>query len=657
MLTGDRMAAHADAVIDVASRSISQAIEGFDKDRVGSFVMACSTGYVNPGPDLLLAKELGLRSDLRRTFIGHMGCYAALNVIKVAMDSVAARPDELVICNCTELSSAHVRNSPMPDEDPTESLITQALFGDASVSMLMGSAPDGAGIQFLRTHTEQLYDQDQMMSLNIGNQSFWMTLAAGVPAVLQENIEGFLVKLLQPLGLSASDVSHWGIHPGGPKILRVLGKQLALQPAQLRASWDVLANAGNCASATVLLVLENILRVDKPRRGRVRGPVGVRAGAHHRGRRNSLLNQIDHRRGPPYEALIVGKHTKGTRGGGNVLEGIARLAIRAPRRIIAIALLVMAGAAVFGIPVANSLSAGGFEDPTAGSAHAAQLLAGKFDQGDMQMLITVSSNGGAQSGAARAVGTDIVARLHNSPYVAQVISPWTAPPSVATSLISKDGNTGLIVAGITGGQNGAQQHAETLSNELVHDRDGVTVRAGGDAIAATQINLQTQEDLKLMEIHRDPAELSGAGVGVRWRGSGGAAVGGRRLGDLRFDGRAARDHLRDRRVDLRAESVRRDGAGVGDRLHAADSQPVPRRACQRRRARRGADAHDGHRRPDRAVLGDDGGAVDVGDGAVSDVLPEVIRLRRRRGGGARGRRRDRGDAGGHCAARPTIGLL
>ena len=38
-----------------------------------------------------------------------------------------------------------------------------------------------------------------------------------------------------------------------------------------------------------------------------------------------------------------------------------------------------------------------------------------------------------------------------------------------------------------------------LSNELVHDRDGVTVRAGGDAITDAQINQQTQEDLKLME--------------------------------------------------------------------------------------------------------------------------------------------------------------
>jgi predicted naringenin-chalcone synthase len=267
MLTGDRMAAHSEAVIDVASRSIKLAIGDHDASRIGSFVMCCSTGYVNPGPDLMIAKGLGLRSDLRRTFIGHMGCYAAMNVIKVAMDSVAVRPDELVICNSTELSSAHLRDSPMPGEDPTESLITQALFGDASVSMLLGSAPDGEGIQFLRTHTEQLYDKYTMMSLNIGNQSFWMTLAAGVPAVLEENIDGFLAKLLDPLGLSKDDIDHWGIHPGGPKIVRLLGKQLGLAPEQLRASWDVLANNGNCASATVLLVLENILRIDKPRKG------------------------------------------------------------------------------------------------------------------------------------------------------------------------------------------------------------------------------------------------------------------------------------------------------------------------------------------------------------------------------------------------------
>jgi predicted naringenin-chalcone synthase len=56
LLTGDRMAAHSEAVIDVASRSLKEAIGDFDTQRIGSFVMACSTGYVNTGPYLMLAK-------------------------------------------------------------------------------------------------------------------------------------------------------------------------------------------------------------------------------------------------------------------------------------------------------------------------------------------------------------------------------------------------------------------------------------------------------------------------------------------------------------------------------------------------------------------------------------------------------------------------
>ena len=184
--------------------------------------------------------------------------------------------------------------------------------------------------------------------------------------------------------------------------------------------------------------------------------------------------------------------------GRHVLQGIARLAIRAPRRIVAVALLVMAGAAIFGIPVAKSLSAGGFQDPTSESWHAARLLSDKFGQGDMQMLIAVSSVSGAQSPAARSVGLDIVEQLKRSPYVVQVTSAWTAPPSAAQALISKDGKTGLVVAGITGGETGAQKHAKTLLG-LLHDRDGVTVRAGGEVMVYAQVNGQSEKDLLLME--------------------------------------------------------------------------------------------------------------------------------------------------------------
>src|SRR6202171_6730727 len=136
--------------------------------------------------------------------------------------------------------------------------------------------------------------------------------------------------------------------------------------------------------------------------------------------------------------------------GYDVLQRIPRLAIAAPRRMIAIALLVMVGTAVFGIPVSKSLSAGGFQDPASESSQATQLLTGKFNQGDMQLIFTLTSQQGAKSQAARAVGSEIVEQLRRSPYVAAVISTWTVTPATSAALVSEDGNTRMIEDGIDG---------------------------------------------------------------------------------------------------------------------------------------------------------------------------------------------------------------
>jgi RND superfamily putative drug exporter len=182
-----------------------------------------------------------------------------------------------------------------------------------------------------------------------------------------------------------------------------------------------------------------------------------------------------------------------------VLRRIALLAIAAPRRVLAVAAVLVVAAAVFGIPVAKSLSAGGFQDPTSESAQAAQLLTDKFDQGDMQMLVTITSPDDFDSPTARAAAADIVEHLERSPHVANVTSAWTVPPTAATELTTRDGKTGLIVAGLTGGENNAQKYAKALGDEVVHDRDGLTVRAGGIAMVYAQINAQSERDLLLME--------------------------------------------------------------------------------------------------------------------------------------------------------------
>ena len=163
-------------------------------------------------------------------------------------------------------------------------------------------------------------------------------------------------------------------------------------------------------------------------------------------------------------------------------------------------MLLTVALGIFGVPVAKTLSASGFGDPTSESASATQLLTDKFQQGDVQLLIVVSTPDGIDSAAARAAGNNIVDKLRSSPHVAQVTSPWTSPPAAAADLVSRDHTSGLIVAGIRGDENQQQRSAKELSDQVATGHGGVvTVRPGGTAMVNVQITEQSQRDLLVME--------------------------------------------------------------------------------------------------------------------------------------------------------------
>ena len=76
--------------------------------------------------------------------------------------------------------------------------------------------------------------------------------------------------------------------------------------------------------------------------------------------------------------------------------------------MLVVAALVAVAAGIFGVPVAKSLCACGFEDPSSESAKAQELLTDKFHMGDVQLVIVVSAPDGANGGAASTVGTELV---------------------------------------------------------------------------------------------------------------------------------------------------------------------------------------------------------------------------------------------------------
>ena len=94
-----------------------------------------------------------------------------------------------------------------------------------------------------------------------------MVLSTGVPDVLREHIASAVDGLLSDLGLDRSDIGAWAIHPGGRSILDRVGDALDLEDGALEQARHVLRSYGNMSSATVLFVLERMLRA--PAAGRV----------------------------------------------------------------------------------------------------------------------------------------------------------------------------------------------------------------------------------------------------------------------------------------------------------------------------------------------------------------------------------------------------
>lgn len=99
-----------------------------------------------------------------------------------------------------------------------------------------------------------------LMTWDLTGQGFRMRLDPEVPAVLEQNVEAVVSDLLEMHDLDGDDVRAWAIHPGGPAILDVIGDRLGLGENDLRPSRAVLAEHGNCSSATVLLVLDRVRR-------------------------------------------------------------------------------------------------------------------------------------------------------------------------------------------------------------------------------------------------------------------------------------------------------------------------------------------------------------------------------------------------------------
>ena len=114
--------------------------------------------------------------------------------------------------------------------------------------------------------TEIVPGTEEDMSWNIGDTGFGMKLTLNVPRVVKANVNKILEELLEKAGKTKKDIKIWAIHPGGKTILTKSQEALNLTPEDLDASYHVMKEYGNMSSATIMFVLEHILK-DEEKRG------------------------------------------------------------------------------------------------------------------------------------------------------------------------------------------------------------------------------------------------------------------------------------------------------------------------------------------------------------------------------------------------------
>jgi len=253
--TGARMERYLVEAMPLGKAAVAAALAdaGLDPGDVGLFAVASCTGYATPGIDIRLARDLGMSDEVQRLFVGHMGCYAAIPGLGAVSDFVAARGRPAVLL-CLELPSLHLQ----PPTDEVDQVVAHALFADAAAAVVLEpSEEDGAlpGFDMLDVVARTDVSTADYMTWDVTDTGFRMGLSPRVPAVLAKHVRTVVGGLLERNGVDQSEVDGWAVHPGGRRILEVVGRRLHLPAGALDASYGVLRDFGNCSSATVLLVL------------------------------------------------------------------------------------------------------------------------------------------------------------------------------------------------------------------------------------------------------------------------------------------------------------------------------------------------------------------------------------------------------------------
>jgi predicted naringenin-chalcone synthase len=235
------------------------ALTASESGGISHVLVTCCTGLYAPGLDFEIVDHLNLDPGVERTMIGFMGCYAAINALKLARHIVRSESRSKVLVLNLELCTLHLQET-----QDLELVLSFLIFGDGCAASLISADPEGLSMDSFRAVL--IPDTRDLITWKIRELGFDMLLSGRVPCEIGQALRFMSADIT---GCShAQDLDLWAVHPGGRSVLDAVEQGLLLSSNALAPSRDVLARFGNMSSAGVMFVLERVLRMaDRGQRG------------------------------------------------------------------------------------------------------------------------------------------------------------------------------------------------------------------------------------------------------------------------------------------------------------------------------------------------------------------------------------------------------
>jgi alkylresorcinol/alkylpyrone synthase len=217
----------------------------------------------------MLINRMKLPAKIRRTPIFGLGCVAGAAGIARASDYVRAYPKQAAALVSVELCSLTLQREDLS----VANLISSGLFADGAAAVIVTgeefASSNGAstGPKILATRSIFYPNTEDMMGWNISEKGFRIILSTEVPNLIRQNLGRDVDEFLGDNGFRRSDLKSFVMHTGGPKVLDATASALNLENGELKASWDCLRKVGNLSSASVLVVLEDVMKNRRPEPG------------------------------------------------------------------------------------------------------------------------------------------------------------------------------------------------------------------------------------------------------------------------------------------------------------------------------------------------------------------------------------------------------